>query len=47
MCDKCDEIEKKIAQYYRFLKLALDPLTVERMREAVAQLQKHKEAIQH
>jgi hypothetical protein len=42
MCKKCDELQKQIAQYERFLNQIFDPLTQERMKAALAELQKRK-----
>jgi hypothetical protein len=42
MCKKCDELQKQIAQYQRFLNQIFDPLTQERWKAAVAELEKRK-----
>jgi hypothetical protein len=42
MCDKCVEIDKKIAQYNRFLMQSYDPLTEQRMKVALAELEQCK-----
>jgi hypothetical protein len=42
MCDKCENIQKQIDQYNRFLRQRFDPLTEERLRAAVTELEKRK-----
>lgn len=42
MCDKCNDIQKQITQYNRFLNQNLDPLTEVWMRTAVAELEQRK-----
>jgi hypothetical protein len=42
MCKQCDELQKQIAQYQRFLAQNLDPLTNERMKAAVLELEKRR-----
>jgi hypothetical protein len=42
MCIKCDDIQKQITQYNRFLNQNLDPLTEVWMRTAVADLEQRK-----
>jgi hypothetical protein len=45
MCEQCDYLEKQIAQY-RFLTNRFDPLTEERMKAALAELEKRKAEFQ-
>ena len=42
MCDKCVELDKTIAQYYKFLRQGFDTLTTDRIKEAVADMERRK-----
>jgi hypothetical protein len=42
MCEQCEIFEKQIAQYKRFLTNRFDPLTEERMKAALAELENRK-----
>jgi hypothetical protein len=42
MCGECDDLQKKIDQYRRFLKHRFDPLTEERLKAALAELEERK-----
>ena len=42
MCEQCDDLQKRIDHYNRFLTQRFDPLTEERMRAAMAELEKRK-----
>jgi hypothetical protein len=42
MCDKCDELDKKI-EHYRRIRLSIgDPVTIERIEALIADLQAQK-----
>ena len=45
MCEICRDLDKKIARYTEFLSNGLDPLTSERIKEAIAEMQQHKAAL--
>jgi hypothetical protein len=45
MCEQCDKLQKQIDQYNRFLERRFDPLTEQRMREAVTELETRKKAL--
>jgi hypothetical protein len=45
MCEKCDDLDKKISRYRDFLKQVLDPLRSERIKEAIKEMQQHKVAL--
>ena len=38
MCDKCDDLDKAIAPYRRVGKQGFDPLTNDRIKEAVSEM---------
>jgi len=44
MCDQCDQLQKKIFHFREFLG-KFDPLTEERMKAMIAELEHRKEAI--
>jgi hypothetical protein len=46
MCDKCDEHDKRIEHYSRMLLSIGDQITVERIKELIADLQAQKAALQ-
>jgi hypothetical protein len=43
MCDQCDKLEEKISHYRLFLTRGFDPLTEERIRALIANLEQQKE----
>jgi hypothetical protein len=45
MCEKCVELEKVISQHLRMLRQGFDPLTIERINEAVADMERQKETL--
>jgi TATA-binding protein-associated factor Taf7 len=45
MCERCNEIEKKISHYRRFLNQRFDPLTEQRITEAIKELEERKAAL--
>jgi hypothetical protein len=45
MCEKCGDLDKKIAQYAEFLRAGLDTLTSERIKHAITEMQQHKAAM--
>ena len=42
MCEQCNEFQTQIDKYHRFLKQRYDPLTEERMKAAVVELEQRK-----
>ena len=42
MCEQCEKLQKQIDQYYRILNYGFDPLTEERLKTAVSELEKRK-----
>jgi hypothetical protein len=42
MCKQCASVQKQIDHYYRFLKQGFDPLTEERIKSAIIELEKRK-----
>jgi hypothetical protein len=42
MCDKCVEIDKTIERYRRLMLSIADPVTVDRTKELIAELQAQK-----
>jgi hypothetical protein len=42
MCNKCNELQRRIDQFSRFIKQPLDPLTVERMTTSRSDLEREK-----
>jgi len=42
MCEKCDEIDKKIERYRQIQRTILDQVTVDRTTEMVAELEAQK-----
>jgi hypothetical protein len=42
MCDKCDQLDKAIAQYRRVSKQGFDPLTNERIKDAIDEMERRK-----
>jgi hypothetical protein len=45
MCEQCNKIQNQIAQYRRFLNHRFDPLTEERMKAAITELECKQKAI--
>jgi len=45
MCDKCDELDKKIERYSRMLLSIGDQITVERIKALIGELQTQKATI--
>ena len=45
MCDKCTELDKRIEHYSRMLLSIGDQITVERIKELIADLQAQKAAL--
>ncbi len=45
MCDKCDELDKKIEHYSRMLLSIGDQITVERIKALIGELQTQKATI--
>ena len=42
MCEKCDEIDRKIERYRQVQRTILDQVTVDRAKEMVAELEAQK-----
>jgi len=45
MCEECEKVQRKITRYRQFLKQRFDPLTEERMKQLVADLERRKKAM--
>jgi hypothetical protein len=45
MCDKCEALQKKITRYREITEQALDPLTTERIKLLVKELEQQKTAM--
>ena len=45
MCEKCKELDEKIAHYSRFAAVAFDPLTTERVKRFIDDLQRIRDAM--
>ena len=45
MCDQCDKLEEKISHYRLFLNQRFDPLTEDRTRALIADLERQKETM--
>lgn len=45
MCDHCDKLEEKISHYRLFLNQRFDPLTEERIRALIADLERQRETM--
>ena len=45
MCEECEKLQGKITRYRQFLKQRFDPLTEERMKQLVADLERRKKAM--
>jgi hypothetical protein len=42
MCEQCKNLQKQIDQFSRFLQHRFDPLTEERLKAALAEMEKRK-----
>jgi hypothetical protein len=45
MCKKCKELDEKIAHFRQFTFAALDPLTIDRIKDLVADLQRERDTM--
>ena len=45
MCDKCNQLDKKIEHYERLASGITDRLTLDRIRESVREMRAHKAAL--
>jgi cell division protein ZapA (FtsZ GTPase activity inhibitor) len=45
MCDQCQQLEAKILHFRQFLRQRFDPLTEERIKAMIAELEQRKEAM--
>jgi hypothetical protein len=45
MCEKCIELDKKIAHYRRFENIGLDPLTTDRIKRLIDDIQRIRNAM--
>jgi hypothetical protein len=45
MCEKCTELDEKIEHYRRFASYPFDPLTTERIKDLIAELEQQKKAL--
>jgi hypothetical protein len=45
MCQECDDLQRQITRYRALLSSGFDILTVERVKELVADLERRKEAL--
>jgi hypothetical protein len=45
MCDECDKLAEKISHYRLFLNNRFDPLTEERIKALIAELERQKETM--
>ena len=45
MCEQCENLQKQIDQYNRILHYGFDPLTEERLKAAISELEKRKAAL--
>ena len=45
MCKKCKELDEKIAHFRQFTFAALDPLTIDRIKGLVADLQRERDTL--
>jgi hypothetical protein len=45
MCEQCQNLQKQIIHYRQFLKQRFDPLTEERIKAMIAELEQRKEAM--
>jgi hypothetical protein len=45
MCEQCQTLQKQILHYRQFLKQRFDPLTEQRIKATIAELEQRKEAM--
>jgi hypothetical protein len=45
MCEECEKLQGKITQYCQLQKQRFDPLTEERMKQVIADLERRKKAM--
>jgi hypothetical protein len=45
MCEQCDQFQKQILHYRQLLRQGFDPLTEERIKAAIVDLERSKEAL--
>ena len=45
MCNECVQLDKVISQHLRMLRQGFDPLTIDRINEAVADMERQKETL--
>ena len=45
MCEKCTELDERIAHYRRFENMAFDPLTSDRIKQFIDNLQRIRDAM--
>jgi hypothetical protein len=45
MCEKCKELDEKIAPYSRFTAMALDPLTMDRIKQIIGDMRRIRVAM--
>jgi hypothetical protein len=45
MCEQCSQLQKQISRYRGFLQQRFDPLTEERIKAVIADLERSKEAL--
>ena len=45
MCEKCEQLAEKIARYRQIVEQALDPLTTDRIRDLIGELEQRKAAM--
>jgi len=45
MCEECEQLEKQITRYRRFTEQALDPLTQDRIKALINELEQRKTAM--
>ena len=45
MCEKCTELDKKIAHFRQFTRAAFDPLTTDRIKRLIDDLQQQRDTM--
>jgi hypothetical protein len=45
MCEKCEQLAKKIVRYREIVEQAFDPLTTDRIRDLIGELEQRKAAM--
>jgi hypothetical protein len=45
MCEKCEQLAKKIVRYREIVEEAFDPLTTQRIRDLISDLEQRKATI--